>query len=213
MPIGKYQGRALVELLSDGRRVRLEEPFAYIDPDRRQWPVPKGATVDGASIPRVLWPILGGPFEGKYRDASIIHDWYCDIRVRPWKQVHRMFYDAMITSGVSGKKAKLLYGGVYWGGPRWSKTVVENSTLATGYRSPGAYRSAHGSLKKASKKASGRKVRTTKKTVTVLHKYLMTDADLDWLRDRIDDPSQSLASIESIVNKRLTSRTPRKRKV
>jgi Protein of unknown function (DUF1353) len=89
MPIGKYQRRALVELLNDGRRVKLEEPFAYIDPGKIRWQVPKDAVVDGASIPRMLWLLLGGPFEGKYRNASIIHDWYCDIRVRPWKQVVR----------------------------------------------------------------------------------------------------------------------------
>jgi Protein of unknown function (DUF1353) len=211
MPIGKYQGRALVELLNDGRLVKLEKPFAYIDPGRTRWQVPKNAVVDGASIPRMLWPLLGGPFEGKYRNASIIHDWYCDIRVRPWKQVHRMFYDAMITSLVSPKKAKLLYAGVYMGGPRWSKTAVENTRLVTGYRLPTAYRSAHSGRKAAAKKSSTHKLRTTK-TVTVLHKYRMTDADFGWLNDQIQDPSQSLASIESMVNNRLASRTPRKLK-
>jgi hypothetical protein len=210
MPTGKYQGRALVELLDDGRRVKLERPFAYIDPGRTRWQVPKNAVVDGASIPRILWPLLGGPFEGKYRNASIIHDWYCDIRVRPWKQVHRMFYDAMITSLVSVRKAKVLYAGVYMGGPRWSKTVVVNTRLATGHRSPTAYKSTYGGTN-AAKKSSTHKLRATT-TVTVLHKYRMTDADFDWVNDRIQDPSQSLASIESMVNKRLASRTPRKLK-
>jgi len=126
---GTYQGRAVVTLLDDGRRVQLVDPFAYIDPATLKWDVPAGAIVDGASIPQPLWGIIGGPFEGKYRAASIIHDWYCDVRTRPWKAVHRVFYDAMLTSGVSAGRAKPMYAGVLWGGPRWSETVVANASL------------------------------------------------------------------------------------
>lgn len=126
---GRYIGQAIVQLLGDGRRVQLREPFEYVDPGESLWPVPKDAIVDGASIPRALWTIIGGPFEGKYRDASIIHDWYCDRRTRPWPSVHRMFYEAMLTSGVPLTQAKIMYAGVYWGGPRWTDTVVYNNQL------------------------------------------------------------------------------------
>ena len=129
---GRYEGTAIVELLEDGRRVRLNQPYSYIDPDGTRWDVPAKAIVDGASIPKVLWSIIGGPFEGKYRAASIIHDWYCDIRLRNWKDVHRMFYNAMLTSGVARVTANIMYAGVYAGGPRWSDTVVENTRTATG---------------------------------------------------------------------------------
>jgi hypothetical protein len=115
--VGKYEGRAAIELLDDGRRVQLTEPFAYHDSCAQIWRVPPGAIVDGASIPKALWSVIGGPFEGKYRAASIIHDWYCDIRVRPWKAVHRVFYEAMLASKVSNRIATLMYAAVYWGGP------------------------------------------------------------------------------------------------
>jgi hypothetical protein len=69
---------------------------------------------------------MGGPFEGKYRDASIVHDWYCDLRTRSWQNVHLVFYEAMLTSGVALSRARLMYAAVYWGGPRWSDTVVSN---------------------------------------------------------------------------------------
>jgi hypothetical protein len=127
--VGRYEGIPVVTFLDDGRRVRLTEEFAFVDSSDARWDVPKGATVDGASIPRFLWSLIGGPFEGVYRNASIIHDWYCDLRSRPWEVVHRMFYEAMITSGVRGRLAKLMYAGVYMGGPRWSKTVVSNIDL------------------------------------------------------------------------------------
>jgi len=130
---GRYEGRAIVELLGDEERiVRLVEKLAFIDYEEKIWEVPADARVDGASIPRALWTLIGGPFEGKYRNASIIHDWYCDRRTRPWERVHEIFYEAMLTSGVSAFQARMLYTGVRVGGPRWSLTAVANNNLGAG---------------------------------------------------------------------------------
>jgi hypothetical protein len=115
----QFQGRVVAEFLGDGRTMRLLEPFSYIDPEGEQWDVPVGAVVDGASIPRVFWSFIGGPFEGKYRDASVVHDYYCDQKNRPWRRVHRVFYNAMIESGVEEALGKLMYYSVYYFGPRW----------------------------------------------------------------------------------------------
>jgi len=72
---------------------------------------------------------VGGPIDSNYRDASIIHDWYCDRRTRTWQATHRVFYEAMIVSGVSIKKAKILYFAVRWRGPRWEERVSLNTKL------------------------------------------------------------------------------------
>jgi hypothetical protein len=128
-PNGCYTDEAVVALLDDGRRVRVVNHFGYVDRHGLRWDVPAGAIVDGASIPRPLWSVIGGPFEGKYRAASIVHDWFCDVRSRLWKSVHRMFFEAMLASGVPAPQAKLMYAGVYWGGPRWSQTAVDNMQL------------------------------------------------------------------------------------
>lgn len=80
--------------------MRLVENFGFRQTNSTEWQVPAGAKVDGASIPRPLWSIFGGPFEGKYRDASVLHDYYCDVRTRGHVEVHRMFYDAMRASDV-----------------------------------------------------------------------------------------------------------------
>jgi hypothetical protein len=120
----------VAEWLEDGRLMKLVEPFGYHDPNGVFWDAPAGATIDGASIPEALQALIGGPFNGRYRNASVIHDWYCDVRTRPWRAVHRVFYDAMLTSGVSKARAKLMYGGVYFGGPRWTDVVVSNMDLA-----------------------------------------------------------------------------------
>lgn len=116
---GQFRGRVLTEWLDDARRMRLVEPFEYIDPSNVRWPVPRGTVVDGASIPQIFWSLIGSPFEGYYRNASVVHDFYCSTRIRPHVRVHRMFYDAMIASGVSTARAWLMYQAVDGFGPRW----------------------------------------------------------------------------------------------
>ena len=117
---GRFQGRVLAEWdKSSGRKMILVEPFSYIDNTGRRWPVPKGAVVDGASIPRPFWSVVGGPFEGRYRGASVIHDFYCVARNRKHQDVHRVFHEAMLTDGVSEKRAWLMYQAVDNFGPRW----------------------------------------------------------------------------------------------
>jgi hypothetical protein len=125
--LGYYEGKVVAEFLGDGRLIQLKQPFSYVDPFTMRWDVPSGWKVDGASIPRPLWSLVGSPLVGKYREASIIHDYYCDTHRRPWGAVHRVFYDAMLASHVRPLQAKVMYAAVCWGGPRWSKEVVYRS--------------------------------------------------------------------------------------
>jgi len=108
----------------DGRTFELVKPFGYVDPDGVRWQAEKGLVTDGASIPQALWSFIGGPYEGKYRRAAIIHDFYCDRKYRGWERVHRVFYDAMLTGGVGVLKAKLMYYAVWRFGPRWSVAEI-----------------------------------------------------------------------------------------
>lgn len=107
----------------------LSEDFLYRDPDAIRWLAPKGTRVDGASIPQVLWSVLGGPFDGDYLHASIIHDHFCDTRERTSDATHRAFYNGMRAKGVARWKAEAMYWGVSAFGPRWS--VVERIVEAT----------------------------------------------------------------------------------
>lgn len=110
----------LAEWLEDGRHMRLKRPFGYVEEGGGEWSVPEETVVDGASIPQAFWSLIGGPFSGPYRDASIVHDYYCDDRTRPWQDTHRVFYDAMRCSGVNAVRAKVMYYAVYRFGPRWT---------------------------------------------------------------------------------------------
>jgi hypothetical protein len=97
----------------------LLDDFGYVDAGNFAWKAPKGHKIDGASIPQVFWTFIGGPFEGKYRNASVVHDHECDVKQRPWRAVHRMFYNASRCGGVEEAKAKVMYAAVYHFGPRW----------------------------------------------------------------------------------------------
>ena len=103
---GQFEGDLVLKALPDGRNMQLVHPFNYIDSRNVPWPVPAGTIVDGASIPRVFWSIVGAPYTGKYRDASVIHDYYCETHSRHWKAVHKVFYDGMLARGVNPFRPK-----------------------------------------------------------------------------------------------------------
>jgi hypothetical protein len=93
-------GTVAAEWLETGRKMKLLREYRYIDPDGEFWIAPEGWVVDGASIPKFLWSLTGGPYEGLYRNASVVHDVECDRKAKPWRAVHRMFYYHMLCSGV-----------------------------------------------------------------------------------------------------------------
>lgn len=106
-------------LPDDPRKMRLLETVCFIDSQGLEWVAFKGAIIDGASIPRFFWRLIGSPFVGLYRRASVLHDVYCVDKSRPSKAVHKMLREAMIVDGESKRKAKIMYNAVKLLGPRW----------------------------------------------------------------------------------------------
>ena len=126
---GHFIGRVVTEWLpdcQDGRKVQLLEDFAFVDKRGEVFEIPAGTVVDGKSIPPILWgSILGSPFTGVSRIASVPHDYECVKRVRPWKQVHRMFYEACMCAGTDETLAAQMRRAVWHHGPRWDKDGKE----------------------------------------------------------------------------------------
>lgn len=118
-PHGRFIGEIVTKWLENGREMELTKPFVYVDPDGLRWEAPKGSVVDGASIPQFGWSVVGGPYEGEYRKASVIHDVACREKTRPWESVHGAFYNAMLAANVPPLRAKVMYAAVYYLGPRW----------------------------------------------------------------------------------------------
>src|SRR5262245_25965285 len=120
---GRFEGQVRAEWTDPDRVMRLLADFAYHDPDAHRWLAPAESPIDGASIPRPLWTLVGSPFTGRYRRASVVHDVACVVRSQPWRRVHRMFYNACRCGGVGEIKAKVMYAAVYRFGPRWEARV------------------------------------------------------------------------------------------
>jgi hypothetical protein len=99
-------------------KFKLASEFRFADPNGLLWSVPPDKEVDGASIPQLFWSFIGGPFEGAYIKASVIHDHYCDVKIRTEHDTHRNFYYGMRASGVEEWKAKFMYWAVATFGPK-----------------------------------------------------------------------------------------------
>lgn len=122
-PWGYYSGTIDTRWAADGRSMTLLNELRYTDPKGVVWIAPAGSVIDGASIPRALWSFMGGPFEGQYRNASVLHDVAYDQKNKPPAVVDRMFYDAMRCSGVGAIEAKTMYYSLLRFGRHWKFSV------------------------------------------------------------------------------------------
>lgn len=101
------------------RNMRLLEDVVFIDSKGKPWIALAYSIINGASIPEIFWPVVGSPYVGLYRRASVIHDVYCENHLRSAQATHDVFYEMLIADGVDEDKAKLMYTAVNMGGPRW----------------------------------------------------------------------------------------------
>ncbi len=131
-PWGHFNGSPITRWNPDGRSMTLLNQLRYTDPKGQVWIAPTGSQVDGASIPRSLWSFMGGPFEGKYRNASVLHDVAYDRHERPWQDCDRMFYNAMRCSGVGPVEAKTMYYALYRFGRHWDFKVKKAKPVKMG---------------------------------------------------------------------------------
>lgn len=111
---------SLSPMVGSGGKYRVERDITFIDRLDRKWEVPTGFVTDGASIPRLLWPIVGNPFDSDYVVPAVIHDRYCETRERSWFDVHSVFYEILECQKINRYRAILLFSGVLAGGPRWT---------------------------------------------------------------------------------------------
>jgi len=122
--MSRFEGRVVAEWLhrpGGDRPMKILEPFGFIDSAGYRWEAMPGDVIDGASIPRVFWTIDGSPYTGNYRRASVLHDVACQQHMRTSREVHRMFYEAMVCDGVEPGEALRKYTAVRLFGPMWDR--------------------------------------------------------------------------------------------
>ncbi len=71
--------------------------------------VPAGFVSDGASIPKIAWSIVGGPWTGKYRNAAVVHDYLYSVQTFTRRITDREFLVGMKGLGVGWWKRGTMY--------------------------------------------------------------------------------------------------------
>lgn len=114
---GRFLGSLKAVDLPDGRRRRLLEPFRYRSALlARVIEVPEGFVYDGASIPRALWWLIGGPFTGRYRRAALLHDYLYTVRVCSREEADQVLLEAMVEDRVPKWRRWAMFQAVRLGG-------------------------------------------------------------------------------------------------
>ncbi|GAB1388984.1 MAG: hypothetical protein AMXMBFR78_33920 [Rubrivivax sp.] len=87
--------------------------------------VPAGFLTDFASIPRVLWSLIGHP-AGRYAQAAVLHDWLLEQPAVPRAEADRVFLEAMAVLGVPRLQRWLMWAAVRaWGLVRGARAAQE----------------------------------------------------------------------------------------
>lgn len=97
----------------DGRFVLVQD-FEYHG-SRGCYFVPAGFSTDFASIPRILWPIIGPPY-GRHSKAAVVHDWLYSTEHVTRARADRAFRDIMRECGVGFLRRWVMWLGVRVGG-------------------------------------------------------------------------------------------------
>jgi V8-like Glu-specific endopeptidase len=115
----------------DDRNMQMVEQFSFIDRRGKTWIAPTGSIINGASIPESLWSIVGSPFVGDYRRASIVHDIACQEATnrKARRAADRMFFQACRAGGCSRRESIVLYVGVRIGAWWRYKAFLKEESL------------------------------------------------------------------------------------
>jgi hypothetical protein len=182
---GKFLGNVVTVWHTPDREMRLLRKFGYRDPTSNLWLAPAGSIIDGASIPRLLWTLVGSPFTGDYRKASVVHDVACTERNRPWEAVHRMFYFACRCGGVGEVRAKIMFAAVFHFGPRWSASNAVSKETEDEYSTPAVHQTS------TSRSAASQTI--------LLARPSLTEQDLAALTRYIEKNEPSVNDIETLT--------------
>ena len=107
---------------------KLDKKFRYKSKLLGLITVPPGFVSDGASIPSILWSVVGSPWSGDYPEAALVHDFLYFKQAHKRAHADRVFIEAMKVLGVNWFKRRLMYSAVRsFGWLPWNKQKKKNS--------------------------------------------------------------------------------------
>jgi len=121
----------LEDIDNEGRSFMLFDDFKVLM-GNTTYTAPRGTLTDGASIPRILWRVIGSPFVGRYRKGAVMHDAIyrgaakinlIPISISPIsrKEADQLFLRMMKDSGVSWMRRHMMYRAVrMFGASSWT---------------------------------------------------------------------------------------------
>lgn len=105
----------IVPVPDTDRFFRLHEDF-ILEWKQNRYFLREGFKTDGASIPRILWPIVGHPFQPRLLAGAILHDALCQSNLIPRIDSDRLLRQLAKAYGVQSTKVYIIYIGVKVGG-------------------------------------------------------------------------------------------------
>lgn len=114
--MGVFNGKVTITPLPKENVWIIDETFSYIFDDMGiRTTIQQGFKTDGASIPRLLWRVIGHPFAPCTIRAVVVHDYlysrHCDLKMDR-KKADREFINIMKADNVNIIKRIIMYFGV-----------------------------------------------------------------------------------------------------
>jgi hypothetical protein len=100
--------------------IRLKEELLFRQTGGETWVVPANAIVDGRSMPKLFFSLIGHPFTSGFLKTAIIYDYAVKAKVRRWTDAQRMFVEGVVVEGVPTIEAKAMYMLLHATGSRWA---------------------------------------------------------------------------------------------
>jgi len=104
-----FIGTLKLEEVIPGEEWMLLDPLSFVRKNGAIYTAEELFHTDGASIPKWLWSLVGGPLSGKYAKSAVIHDKLCRSGIVPRKKADKIFLEAMKADGVAFWKRRAMY--------------------------------------------------------------------------------------------------------
>lgn len=98
--------------------------------DVRGFLIPRGYVWNGASIPKVVRPLIGSPFDGPFVTAALLHDFLYETHGASRTYADQLFHAELLTQGAGAVRAYTMYSAVrMFGAENYNEKSIWNRFL------------------------------------------------------------------------------------